>query len=283
MARPDAADGAGPPKFADLKTRLVSALGVALLALACLWAGGLWITGLAMLAAGLMMAEWRAITAGALAHPVRGGVLFIAAVVCAPLAFALHGVVVALAGLGGLALAGMALDTGRGALSAGKWSVLGAVYIGLAALALVALRSVELFGFLSIIWAVLVVVAADVGGYFAGRLIGGPKLWPAVSPKKTWAGLGGGVVLAFVVGGLFSWATTGTYFYQVCLVSVVAAVVAQGGDLAESALKRHFDVKDSGTLIPGHGGLLDRLDGHMAAILLVALVTFSRGTPVFIW
>jgi len=147
----------------------------------------------------------------------------------------------------------------------------------------VALRAVEPFGFLSIVWAALVVVSADVGGYFAGRSIGGPKLWPRVSPKKTWAGLGGGVVLAFFVGGLFSWATTGTYFYQVCVVSMVAAVVAQGGDLAESALKRHFGVKDASSLIPGHGGALDRLDGHMAAILVATLVTFWRGAPVFVW
>ena len=91
------------------------------------------------------------------------------------------------------------------------------------------------------------------------------------------------MVLAFLVGGLFSWATTGTYFPQVCAVSVVAAILAQGGDLAESALKRHFGVKDAGSIIPGHGGVLDRLDGHMAAILIAAAVTFSRGEPVFIW
>ncbi|MEM9140434.1 MAG: phosphatidate cytidylyltransferase [Pseudomonadota bacterium] len=160
---------------------------------------------------------------------------------------------------------------------------LGALYILAADVAFIALRGQEAFGLLSILWAVLVVIAADVGGYFAGRLIGGPKLWPKVSPKKTWAGLGGGIALAFVVGGLFSWATTGTYFYQVCIVSMIAALVAQGGDLAESALKRHFGVKDAGSLIPGHGGLLDRLDGHMAALLVAAAVTFWRGKPVFIW
>ncbi len=141
----------------------------------------------------------------------------------------------------------------------------------------------EPYGFLSIIWAAMVVIAADVGGYFAGRTIGGPKLWPAVSPNKTWAGLLGGIALAFLVGGMFSGATTGTYFYQVCTVSALAALLAQAGDLAESALKRHFGVKDAGTLIPGHGGLLDRLDGHMAAILVAAVVTFSRDQAVFVW
>ena len=162
-------------------------------------------------------------------------------------------------------------------------TILGTIYIGTATIAFIALRQVEPFGFLSILWAGLVVIAADVGGYFAGRVIGGAKLWPSVSPKKTWAGLGGGVALAFFVGGVFSWATTGTYFYQVCLVSMIAAVVSQGGDLAESALKRHFGVKDASGLIPGHGGVLDRLDGHMAAILVAAAVTFIRDKPVFVW
>lgn len=160
--------------------------------------------------------------------------------------------------------------------------LIGGVYIVAAVLAFVVLRGLP-FGFDTILWAALVVIAADVGGYFAGRMIGGPKLWPAVSPKKTWAGLGGGVALAAFVGGLFSWATTGTYFYEVCTVSMLAAVLAQGGDLAESAVKRTFGVKDSGVLIPGHGGVLDRLDGHMAALLVAAAVTFTRGQPVFVW
>ena len=160
---------------------------------------------------------------------------------------------------------------------------LGVLYVCLAGFAFVWLRAQEPYGLLSILWAAAVVVSADVGGYFAGRIIGGPKLWPSVSPKKTWAGLGGAVALAFATGGLFSWATTGTYFYQVCVVSMVAAVIAQGGDLAESALKRHFDVKDAGSLIPGHGGVLDRLDGHMAAVLVAAAVTAWRDQAVFIW
>lgn len=162
-------------------------------------------------------------------------------------------------------------------------TILGTFYIGTAAIAFILLRQVDPFGFLSILWAALVVVGADIGGYFAGRIIGGAKLWPAVSPKKTWSGLGGGVVLAFFVGGIFSWATTGTYFYQVCLVSMIAAVVSQAGDLAESALKRRFNVKDASGLIPGHGGVLDRLDGHLAAILVAAAVTFARDKPVFVW
>ena len=211
--------------------------------------------------------------AGFLMVAAVGGVIFLLDEALAPavkLAL-IAGAAVIWAGLGGGQRSRMAV------------LLVGGVYISAAVIAFVALRAVEPFGFDTILWAALVVIAADVGGYFAGRVVGGPKLWPAVSPKKTWAGLGGGVALAFVVGLLFSWATTGTYFYEVCTVSMLAAILAQGGDLAESAVKRRFGVKDSSALIPGHGGVLDRLDGHLVALLVAAVVTFSRGQPVFVW
>ncbi len=220
---------------------------------------------------------------------------FVAVVIAGGVIVALDGVLPQAANAAIIAVAAIlwaAIGAGEDRLRSTVMLV-GGVYISAAVIAFVALRGIEScggvpctsgpIGLLSILWAALVVIAADVGGYFAGRIIGGPKLWPRVSPKKTWAGLGGGVALAFVVGGLFSWATTGTYFYEVCTVSMLAAILSQGGDLAESAVKRRFGVKDAGSILPGHGGLLDRLDGHMAAILVAAVVTFSRGQPVFIW
>jgi phosphatidate cytidylyltransferase len=282
MARPPAPAGS-PGKFADLRLRLVSALGAAALALFCVWLGGVWIALLAAAAALVMVLEWRSITAerGGPAGPhgapyataaVGGVVLLLAAPVW-----------VAAVSFLALTAAGLALDARRGRAQAGLWSAAGTFYIGGAAMALVALRGFDPFGFLTIVWAVLVVIAADAGGYFAGRLIGGPKLWRRVSPNKTWAGMAGGVALAVLVGGLFSSATTGTYYAQVCTVSAVAALLSQAGDLGESALKRRFGVKDAGTILPGHGGLLDRLDGHIPAILVAAIVTFSRGQAVFVW
>ena len=233
--RPD--DDVPKGKFADLKTRLISAFLLGCLALLCIWLGGIWIIILTTLAVAAMLNElWSIVMRGGQIRPGRTRVL-----------------------------------------------ICGAIYICLVGYLFVWLRGQEPYGLLSILWAVVVVTATDVGGYFAGRMIGGPKLWPAVSPKKTWAGMLGGVTLAFLVGGVFSWATTGTYFYQVCIVSMIAAVVSQGGDLAESALKRHFSVKDASSLIPGHGGVLDRLDGHIAAILVAAVVTGWRDQAVFIW
>lgn len=282
MSSPDAASDVGA-KFKDLKTRLGPALIVAALAFTCIWLGGIWIAAIAALAAGLMMAEWRNITGGRLEAPLASGGIYIFACGWVPLIAWAQSWGLAVFGILALGLYGLVADWRRGARAEGLWAVLGLTYIGMAALAFVSLRAVEPFGFISIIWAVLVVVAADVGGYFAGRLIGGPKLWPAVSPKKTWAGLGGAVLLAVLTGWMFSGATTGTYFPQVCAVSAVAAILAQAGDIAESALKRRFGVKDSGSILPGHGGVLDRLDGHMVALLVAAVVTFSRGQPVFIW
>lgn len=272
-----------PGKFADLRIRVLSALGVAALALLFAWAGGVWIALLAAAAAVIMVLEWRSITArrGGPAGPQAAP--FVIAALGGVLLLQFGPVWAAAVFLIGVALAGLALDASRGERAAGLWSVLGTLYIGGAAMALVGLRGFEPYGFLTIIWAVLVVIAADVGGYFAGKTVGGPKLWRRVSPNKTWAGMVGGIVLAFLIGGLFSWGTTGTYYYQVCTVSAVAALLSQAGDLAESALKRRFGVKDAGTLIPGHGGLLDRLDGHIPAILVAAIVTFSRDQAVFIW
>jgi phosphatidate cytidylyltransferase len=272
-----------PGKFGDLRLRLLSSLAVAAVALLCIWLGGVWIALLAALAAAAMVLEWRSITAHAGGPAVSHVAPYALGAIGGVLMIQFGPVWAAVLVLLGLSAAGLGWDARRGRVRAGFWAVAGTLYIAAAGMAFVALRGFEPFGFLSIVWAALVVIAADVGGYFAGRTIGGPKLWPAVSPNKTWAGLIGGIVLAVLVGWLFSGLTTGTYFLQVCTVSAVAALLAQAGDLAESALKRHFGVKDAGTLMPGHGGLLDRLDGHMAAILVAAAVTFTRDQAVFIW
>jgi len=280
-----AATPPGPParRFADLKARTISAIGAAAVGLTLVWLGGVWVMGLIALVCGAMIWEFRSITlhgGGAcgfdvtfLLSGVAGGV------VVAQLWSWPAGIVWLVWSL----VAGAGADLMAGQRRAMGWGVAGGAYIGAAGIGFLYLRALEPHGFATALWIFLVVAAADVGGYFAGRLIGGPKLWPRVSPKKTWAGTAGGVVLAVGLGGLFSWATTGTYFLQVCAVSAGAAVLSQGGDLAGSALKRHFGVKDSGRLLPGHGGALDRFDGLVAAVLVVALIAWWRGQTVFIW
>ena len=268
-------------RLGDLRTRAVWGAGLGAAGAIPILIGG-WLAGLLVAAAaGAMGWEWRRVTLGPKFQPILGWMMAGAAAIGVLLAQT-GALGVALLYLLGAAAALALLD--RFERRSPLWSPLGLLTFGLAAACFIALRESEPFGLETALWIAGVVVACDVGAYFAGRLVGGPKLWPRVSPSKTWSGLAGGMVLAALVGGLFSWATTGTYFQQVCTVSAIAAVVAQGGDLAESMFKRHFGVKDAGDLIPGHGGALDRLDGFCAATMVAAAVTYLRGgTPVFIW
>jgi phosphatidate cytidylyltransferase len=116
----------------------------------------------------------------------------------------------------------------------------------------------------------------DIGGYFAGRGIGGPKLWPRVSPKKTWAGAIGGFIASLAIAAVFASLGFGK-MGPLLLLGAAVSIASQLGDLFESAVKRRFGVKDSSQIIPGHGGLLDRLDGFVAAIVLAALIGILRG------
>jgi phosphatidate cytidylyltransferase len=168
------------------------------------------------------------------------------------------------------------------------WIVVGILYAAVSALAPIALRASHDFGLNTIIFLFAVVWTTDIAGYVVGRLIGGPKLWPAVSPKKTWSGAIGGLVGAVLFGSAvvhFSGIPVG----WVALLAAVLSVVAQGGDLAESAIKRRFGVKDASHIIPGHGGVMDRLDGFIVAALLAVLVGLARagldnpGRGLLVW
>ncbi|WP_050927788.1 phosphatidate cytidylyltransferase [Aestuariivita boseongensis] len=132
-------------------------------------------------------------------------------------------------------------------------------------------------GFIWMLWLALVVVCTDVAGYFAGRMFGGPRFWPRVSPKKTWSGTGAGWVAAAVLGLVF------TFFTEAGLMLVVLSALlsfaSQMGDIAESAVKRKMNVKDSSALIPGHGGLLDRFDGMLGASIVILLIIQLAGLP----
>jgi phosphatidate cytidylyltransferase len=157
-----------------------------------------------------------------------------------------------------------------------NWSAAGFCYAAAAELASVLVRNDPAHGFAALFLVLLVVWAADIGGYFAGRGIGGPKLWPRVSPKKTWAGAIGGFAGGLVVAGAFAAAGAGKTGPLLALAAFLS-VISQLGDLFESAVKRRFNVKDSSHIIPGHGGLMDRLDGFVAAIVAAAILGFLRG------
>ena len=146
----------------------------------------------------------------------------------------------------------------------------------MALIASIAVRFDPVWGFTALMFVLLIVWVTDIGGYFAGRGIGGPKLWPRVSPKKTWAGAIGGFAASVAVAAgfaAFGLGKTG----PILLLGALLSIASQFGDLFESAVKRRFGVKDSSHIIPGHGGLLDRLDGCVAAIMLAAFFGFLRG------
>lgn len=185
-----------------------------------------------------------------------------------------------------LAWAAVAGDKGEGGRSARSWGgsvwiALGVAYIGIPTLLLVWLRDVT--GAVTVFWLFALVWATDTGAYVFGRSIGGPKLAPRVSPKKTWAGLIGGMVCAAAVGAGFAALPDNHAFGPLAALSGALAVIAQIGDLFESWVKRHFGVKDAGGIMPGHGGLLDRVDGLLAAAVAAAILALLDGERILIW
>jgi len=213
-------------KNADLPVRVASAIVVVVIALTALWLGG-WIwAGFAMVVAGGVLYEWRALVRGWNPTP----------------------------------------------LAETAWTLGGILYLAPAAAMLMLMREGER-GFADVLTLIALVAAIDIGAYFTGRAIGGPKIAPAISPSKTWAGLLGGILGALAVLVLSAKLSNATpAWWQVLGLAVLAAIVAQAGDFFESWMKRRAGVKDSGKLIPGHGGLFDRVDGLIAVSFLAALL-----------
>ncbi len=157
------------------------------------------------------------------------------------------------------------------------WVAAGIPYAGALGVAPIVLRSDGENGFLAIMFLFAIVWATDILAYFVGRALGGPKLMPRISPKKTWSGAFAGGVAAILAGVAIAKSAGLAGLGPVAIIAVLLSVVAQAGDLFESALKRRFGAKDSSHLIPGHGGLMDRLDGFVTAALLAALIGLVRG------
>jgi phosphatidate cytidylyltransferase len=155
--------------------------------------------------------------------------------------------------------------------------------IVVAAFSLLWVRGDAVTGRADMLFVLLVVWASDIGAYLVGRIIGGRRLWPSVSPGKTWAGAAGGLAASALIGALVAVWLGDAAPIRAVGAAVVLSLVAQAGDLLESAVKRRRGVKDTGRLIPGHGGLLDRLDGMMAAVPVAALLALAAGRGVVFW
>jgi len=246
----------------DLGTRSLIGALLALVAIGVLWAGGVALWALLTIVSCIALIEWAGLVR---AHRARLGIGLIVLLVglsyALPMMWGTDRATLAL-----LLIAAMLMALFPKAAS----TALGVGYIGTAAIAILFLRGQPL-GFALALWTLAIVWATDIGAYFAGRAIGGPKLAPTISPNKTWAGLIGGMIAAAIVGALiarFGHLPTRSYW-----LAPLLAVAAQLGDLVESGMKRHVGLKDSGKILPGHGGLLDRIDGMLpVAILVAALV-----------
>jgi phosphatidate cytidylyltransferase len=265
----EAAPAAAEADSRNLLTRIIAASVLIPLAVAIAYAGGWLWTALVTLAAIGLYVEWLMVVgAAADRRVVVSGVI---ALVLAGFCLATGRVDAALVVLAiGLVAVGLMTAERR------NWTAAGFLYAAVAEIASVLLRLDAAKGFVALVFVLVIVWVTDSGGYFAGRGIGGPKLWPRVSPKKTWAGAVGGFVASLAVGGVFAALDLGKAG-PLLMISGALSVVSQLGDLFESAVKRRFGVKDSSQIIPGHGGLLDRLDGFVAAVAVAALFGFLRG------
>jgi phosphatidate cytidylyltransferase len=266
-AASERATAAPPRKASELPARIAAALVMMALALGAVWAGRIWFMLFWLIAMALVNWEWQGLVDGAGRgwRVLLGNATLAIAAVLASEGQALRAVVVA--------LIGAALATIGGGRRA--WFPAGLLYAGAPLIAVCVLRSSDEFGARAILWLFALVWGVDVMAYFGGRLIGGPKLWPRVSPGKTWSGFVVGIVCGAAIALLL--APDGGAKPSLFALGLIGGAIAQGGDLLESAIKRRFGVKDSSHLIPGHGGVMDRLDGFIAAATFAALFGAARG------
>ena len=253
----------------NLLYRVLSGLVLGPVTLALAFYGG-WPFGLALAAASAVgFGEWQRITSG------RAPWWGYAAPFAIFAAYWLAGPAVALAALGVLAaLCGLTAARNRGLVA------LGLPYVALTLVALTWLRDAWNGGWPLVFFVFAVVWATDIGAFFVGRTMKGPRLAPGISPNKTWSGFAGGLAFAALAAiGLMAGALGASRPVQVVEIALGLSLLGQGGDLFESAIKRRFGVKDSGDLIPGHGGMLDRIDALIPVLPLAALIDLWLSAP----
>ena len=264
----------------ELRLRIVSALVLAAIALAATWIGGTVFTIFATAIAILIFYEWTTITGFAPSERLTlfGWASLIIVLGQLFLDGARHGAVISLYLLCGLTLACAVFSALR---RRSFWLAGGLFYAGLSGISLAALR--DAYGIIAIVFIFAVVWGTDIMAYFTGRAIGGPKLAPRISPGKTWSGAIGGTVSAVILGALVVWFAAEPLTVGLVAFTIFLSVGSQIGDLFESFIKRRFGVKDSSRLIPGHGGVMDRVDGLVVACFIAffgALVLSAAAGPL---
>lgn len=258
----------------NLVLRVASGVVLAPLVLAAAYLGGWFFLVLCGLAAGGILWEWTRLVTGR-SDPrilVPGSLALAAAFACAGTGEAI-GAALAIA-LGAIlsGILGSAGSTAPGSRRGGIWAPAGVIYAGIAFLGPALLRRDPEFGLAAFFFLAATVWMTDICAYSTGRAVGGPLLWPRVSPNKTWAGAVGGLVGGVVGGILVAYANGIRGLAAAGVIALLLSALAQLGDLVESAIKRRFGAKDASRLIPGHGGLMDRLDGFLVAALAALLI-----------
>jgi phosphatidate cytidylyltransferase len=249
--------------------RIASAVVLGLAALAVTWFGGWPFILFWAVAAGAIGWEWVALVGARPRQPVLaigGAALATTAVL---LGVGMISVPVAALVVGAALVLAMDSSRHRG------WTAFGVFYAAAALLPVVLLRE-GTNGLVAVLWLFAVVWATDVAAFYFGRAFDGPLLWPAVSPKKTWSGAIGGALAAVVAGAAMIWAAGIVLRPPHALIAFIVSVAAQAGDLFESAMKRKFGVKDASHFIPGHGGVMDRLDGFVAGATVALAIGIAR-------
>ena len=264
------------PEPNELTLRVISAVVILPLAIAAIWFGGMAFSVMVLLIAVAM--GWEL---SRLCQAAPGVAILVVAIFLLTGGLSLlesyQGAIAS--AVGGTAIIALLLQFSRS--GAPKILIMGIAYISIALLSIVWLRFGGEGGLLLFFWMTAVVVATDVGAYFTGRSIGGPKLAPRISPAKTWSGLIGGAIFAGLASAVLVGVSGSPEYARVMAFAGILAALAQLGDLIESGVKRKVGVKDASNLIPGHGGVLDRLDGFLTVAPAMALMTwFAGGSPL---
>ncbi len=271
-------------RLADLLPRLISALALMVLALGALWFGGAVFVATWTAAALAVHWEWQSMIGAARKDErvlIGAVALVLAVILICRMAFWPASFCLALGASVVAAIAGRGLRV---------WAGLGVFYAGALVGSLCFLDADSVFGPRAILWLFAIVWGTDIFAYFGGRMVGGPKIWPKISPGKTWSGTSIGIACGAILGTFVGvqGLPEPVSIFPVFVLSFVTAAVAQAGDMFESWMKRRYGVKDSSHLIPGHGGLMDRLDGFIAAAFIAVVVGLCHGgassaASLFVW
>jgi phosphatidate cytidylyltransferase len=259
-----------PKAGGELFKRVVAAIVLGIGAIATAWAGGLIFLFVWTAAAIVVWWEWVGIVK-AEQRPVLIGIGAVAAIA---MAISLDADAAAIAFVCAVIGAGIAMASVQ---TARHWTGGGVIYAAAVLIPAVMLRGDAEWGFLALVWLFAVVWAEDTGAYFTGRYFGGPKLAVSISPGKTWSGAVGGAVAGTLAGNAVILAAGTPWSPAHLVLAFAVAVAAQAGDLLESAVKRRFSVKDASNLVPGHGGLMDRLDGFIVAAVVALAIGLAHG------